>query len=250
MIPEALVAVAAVTMVGSAPASARNGALFWFGDMKMTIKFLSCLAFTGLMIAASPAAAQAPDGNWFARGGVTRLKLADKITLTAGGAPVPGADVHTDPHYTPTIQIGRYVASHLAVALTVGIPPHIKIYGTGTLQPFGKLAETTYGPAVLTLQYHPVTSGPVRPYVGVGAAYMIIFSTKDAAFQNVRIKNDLSPALEGGTDIMFSRRVGVFLDVKKAFLRTVASGTFGGAPVVGKVKLDPIALTAGVAVHF
>jgi len=216
----------------------------------MISKILPWLALPCLLMAASPAMAQGPDAKWFARGGVTRLKLVDKITLTAGGAPVPGADIHTPPHYTPTIQIGRFVADHFAVALTVGIPPHIKIYGTGTLQPFGRLAETTYGPAVLTLQYHPVNTGPVRPYLGVGAAYMIIFSTKDGAFQNVRIKNDLSPALEGGSDIMLSRRFGLFLDVKKAFLRTTASGTFGGAPVVGKVKLDPLALTAGAVVHF
>ena len=217
----------------------------------MTSKILPWLALPVLLAAASPAAAQGDDDTkWFARAGVTRLRLADKIQLTAGGAPVPGADIHTPTHYTPTVQLGHYFAKNFAVALTVGVPPHINIYGRQTLQPFGKLAETTYGPAVLTAQYHPLRSGPVRPYIGVGAAYMIVFSAKDGAFQNVHIDNDLSPAIEGGTDIMFSRRVGLFLDVKKAWLRTTATGTFGGAPVVGKVKLDPLALTAGIAIHF
>ena len=216
----------------------------------MSSKIRFGLALAGLLLAASPAMAEEANPQWFVRGGVTRLKLADKIQLNFAGAPVPGADIHTPPHYTPTVQVGRYFTDHLAIALTVGLPPHISIYGRGALQPFGKLAETTYGPAVLTVQYHPVKKGPVRPYVGVGASYMIIFSTQDAAFQNVSIKNDLAPALEGGTDVMLNRRFGIFFDVKKAFLRTTANGTFGGAPVVGKVKLDPWALTAGVAFHF
>jgi outer membrane protein len=208
------------------------------------------LALCGLLLAASPAAAEDANPKWFVRAGVTRLKLADKIQLNFAGAPVPGAGVHTPPHYTPTVQVGRFLTDHVAIALTAGIPPHIAIDGRGSLQPFGRLAETTYGPAVLTVQYHPLRTGPVRPYLGVGAAYMIIFSTKDGAFQNVSIANDLAPALEGGTDLMVSRQVGLFLDVKKAFLRTTARGTFGGAPVVGKVRLDPLALTAGVAFHF
>ena len=211
---------------------------------------IPAIAMLAAAFAASPAAAQEASSEWYVHGGLTRLSLADAIKLDFAGAPVPGAGIHTKPSYTPTVQVGRFVATHVAVSLTVGLPPHIDIQGRGTLQPFGKLAETTYGPAVLSLQYHPLRKGPVQPYVGAGAAYMIIFSTKDAAFQNVRIANDLGPAIEGGTDIMISRRIGVFLDAKKAFLRTTARGTFGGAPVVGKVRLDPLALTAGLTVHF
>jgi outer membrane protein len=201
-------------------------------------------------LSASPAAAQDAGTLWYVHGGLTRLSLADEIKLNFAGAPVPGAGIHTKPSYTPTVQAGRFIGRHVAVALTVGLPPHIDIQGRGALQPFGKLAETTYGPAVLSLQYHPVRTGPVQPYVGAGAAYMIIFSTKDAAVQNVHIANDLAPALEGGTDIMIGRRVGIFVDAKKAFLRTTATGTFGGAPVVGKVRLDPWAFTGGITVHF
>ena len=214
-----------------------------------TMKTLGIGMFAAAFLA-TPAVAQDAGSTWYIHGGLTRLSLADDIKLNFAGAPVPGAAIHTDPSYTPTVQVGRFLGRHVAVALTVGLPPHIDIQGRGALQPFGKLAETTYGPAVLSLQYHPVRTGPVQPYVGAGAAYMIIFSTKDAAFQNVRIANDLAPALEGGTDIMVSRRIGVFVDAKKAFLRTTARGTFGGAPVVGKVRLDPWAFTAGVTVQF
>jgi outer membrane protein len=100
------------------------------------------------------------------------------------------------------------------------------------------------------VQYRPLRSGTVQPYVGAGAAYMIVFSTDRRGVPDVEIDDDLSPAVEAGTDIMFNERYGIFLDAKKAFLRTEARGTFGGAPVVGQVKLDPWALSAGGTVRF
>jgi outer membrane protein len=216
----------------------------------MFSKTLLAGSLFGALVAATPAAAQESEAQWFARVGVTQLTLADGLDLTFGGAPVPGADLNTKSHYTPTIQAGRFIGRNFAVSLTVGIPPHIEIQGRGALAPFGKLAETTYGPATLTVQYRPLRTGTIQPYVGAGAAYMIVFSTEDAAFRDVEIDNDLSPALEAGTDIMLSERYGLFLDAKKAFLRSEARGTFGGAPVVGKVRLDPWALSAGATVRF
>ena len=199
---------------------------------------------------AAPAAAQAGDSKWFARVGVTQLTLADGLDLSFGGAPVPGADLETKSHYTPTIQAGRFIGDHLAVSLTVGLPPHIEIQGSGALQPFGKLAETTYGPAVLSVQYRPFRSGTFQPYVGAGAAYMVIFSTEDAAFRDVEIDDDLAPALEVGTDIMFNERYGIFLDAKKAFWSADASGSIGPLSIAAEAELDPLILQAGALFRF
>lgn len=215
-------------------------------NAKTTMTFATAAA--GLI--ASPTVAQEADARWFVRGGVTQLTLADEISLKVAGTPVDNPGMSTKSHYTPTIQAGRFIGRNFAVALTVGLPPHIEIQGSKALAPFGTLAETTYGPATLTAQYRPLRQGTFQPYVGAGAAYMIVFSTRDAAFRDVEIDNDLSPALEVGADIMLSRRLGIFVDAKKAFLRTEARGTFGGNPVVGKVRLDPWALSVGGTVRF
>ena len=207
-------------------------------------------ALIGAAVAPAPALAQDAEPKWIVRAGGSGIDLADGLELEFAGTPVPGADLSTKTHFTPSVQIARRVGRDFALAFTGGIPPHINIQGKGALAPFGKLAETTYGPTTLTVQYRPVHKGPVQPYVGAGAAYMIIFSTTDAAFQDVEIDNDLSPALEVGSDFMFSKRYGVFVDVKKAFLRTETRGTFGGAPVVGQVKLDPWCFSAGLVARF
>jgi len=79
---------------------------------------------------------------------------------------------------------------------------------------------------------------------------MIVFGTKDGAFQNLKVENDLGWALEAGSDFMVNRTWGMFIDVKKAALRPRATGTFAGLPVVGKTRLDPWAFSGGVVYHF
>ena len=199
---------------------------------------------------AAPASAQTEETPWFVKPGISVLHLADQIELSVGGTPVPGADANTKTHYTPTVQFGRFISPNIAISGIVGIPPHIDVVGTKALAPFGKLAEATYGPTGATLQFHPLPNGKVRPFVGAGLAYLLIFSTEDGAFSDVEVDNDLGPVVEAGADIMFGERYGMFVDVKKAFLRTEARGTFGGAPVVSGFKMDPLVVSFGGVVRF
>lgn len=97
------------------------------------------------------------------------------------------------------------------------------------------------------MQWHPVTTGRVRPYVGVGGSYMIVVGAQDGAFQDLKVKNNLGFAFEAGIDFPMSDRVSLFLDAKKALLRPTATGRFQGAAVVGQTRLDPRALTAGIS---
>ena len=196
--------------------------------------------------------------KWTVRAGFSSLRLADAVDLNVGAAPFAGAGLSTFEHATPSVQIGRFLTSHIAVNATLGLPPHINIYGGGSIGVLpdgkggftGKLGEITYGPTAFTLQYHFTREGRIRPYVGAGASYMITFATKDSAFQNLKVSDDLAPAVEAGTDVMVSNKMGLFVDVKKAFLRPTAYGTFQGATVVGKTRLDPWVFSGGIAFHF
>jgi len=188
--------------------------------------------------------------KWTVRAGLTSLSLADEVSLSVAGSPYPGAGLSTYEHWTPTVQIGRFLTNNIAVNLTVGIPPSIDVYGAGSIGALPKLGHITYGPATLTLQYHFTRSGRIRPYIGAGAGYMIVFGTKDGAFENLRVDNDLGAAFEAGTDFMITNRVGIFADVKKVLLRPEAHGTFMGDQVEGKTRLDPWAFSGGMAFHF
>lgn len=192
-----------------------------------------------------------PDtSRWVVRVGLTSLNLADKVDLSVGGAPYPGAGLSTFEHHTPTVQVGYFLTPNIALNATLGLPPEIEIFGAGTIGALPKLGEVTYGPMAFTVQYHPLRSGRLRPFVGVGACYMLVFGTKDGAFQDLRVNDDLAFTFEVGSEFMVSDRWAVFAEAKKAYLRPKTFGTFAGAPVEGKTKLDPWAFSGGVSFHF
>ncbi|GAO37892.1 hypothetical protein SCH01S_01_00550 [Sphingomonas changbaiensis NBRC 104936] len=188
--------------------------------------------------------------KWVVKVGLTNLSLADKVDLSVGGAPYPGAGLSTFEHHTVSVQIGRFLTPNIAVNATLGFPPSINVFGAGSIGALPKLGDVTYGPTMLTLQYHPTRSGRIRPYIGAGISYMIVFDTNDGAFQKLKVDNDLGPAFEAGTDFMVNDRLAIFADVKKALLRPKAFGTYQGLPVEGKTRLDPWAFSGGVSFHF
>ena len=195
-------------------------------------------------------AGEVPDraaGDFLVKLGVTNLRLADEIDLMVGGAPFAGAGLSTFEHQTISAQFAYFFTDTIAFNATLGFPPTISIYGAGSIGALPRLGKATYGPTAVTVQWHPVPTGRVRPYVGVGASYMIMFDTQDGAFEDLRVGNDLGFAFEAGVDFPFSNGSSLFLDVKKALLRPTATGSFGGAAVVGATRLDPWAFTAGVS---
>lgn len=208
-------------------------------------------ALTRFGPSSEPAEPIGPDtSRWTIRAGLTTLTLADRIDLSVGGAPFPGADLSTYEHHTPTVQVGYFLTRHFAANLIVGFPPTIDVFGGGTIGALPMLGRVTYGPAALTLQYHPIRHGRIRPYVGAGLSYMIVFDTDDGAFQELEVENDLGPAFDAGVDFMVNSRWGLFIDVKKALLRPRSTGTFNGLAVVGDTRLDPWAFSAGAVFRF
>jgi outer membrane protein len=190
------------------------------------------------------------DSPWLLRVGVANLQNSDKLNLNVGGQPVPGAALHFHQVYTPMAEIGYHFTEDLAAVATVGFPPAISANGGGTIAGYGKLESTTFGPTAFTLQYQPFHSGLVRPYVGAGLSYMIIFSTHDAVVQNAGLSNDLAPALEVGSEFALDDRYGVFVEAKKAFLNSKTSGTIGGFPLTGNADLSPWVFSLGLSTRF
>jgi outer membrane protein len=193
----------------------------------------------------------APSGKWFLRAGATRLSLSNGLDLSVGGSPYPGAKLKTDAHYTPSFELGWNFYDNFSAVLTAGLPPTIDASGGGTAAPLGKLSQVTYGPSAFTVQYHILNTGVFRPYVGAGGSYMIVFSSTDAGvLSNVRMTNDLAPAVEAGADFMLTDRYGLYVEAKKAWLETKATGSLSGAPVVGKAPIAPLVLTLGAVFQF
>ena len=137
-----------------------------------------------------------PMSPWFVRAGAAELVNMGGLDLTVAGQPVPGAALHYNHVYSALVEVGYTFFPGVSGVLSVGWPPALSAYGAGSIAPYGKMLATTIGPSALTVQYQPFREGFFRPYVGAGASYMIIFSTRDATVQNAKLTNDLAPEIE------------------------------------------------------
>ncbi|MGH6828751.1 MAG: OmpW/AlkL family protein [Rhizomicrobium sp.] len=217
-------------------------------------KFLLAGFVMSAAVVALPAyAADSPDDGvspWFFRVGAAELQNLDGLDATVGGQPLAGAALHYHHIFTALLEVGYSFMPDWSAVLSVGLPPAISVYGGGSIAGVGKLESTTFGPSAFTIQYQPFHDGMFRPYVGAGGSYLVIFSTHDAALQNAKLGNDLSPEVEAGTDIMFEENLGLFVEVKKAWLTSHATGTFNGLPFNGTANISPWVYSTGVTLHF
>ena len=108
------------------------------------------------------------------------------------------------------------------------------------------------------MQYHPVASGPVRPYVGAGVNYTLFYS-EDASSgletavgpTNVDLEDSLGWALQAGIDIDLTDRVFLNFDVKYIDIDTTATlRTTGAGTQTVDVSLDPLVFGVGIGTKF
>jgi outer membrane protein len=206
-------------------------------------------ALIGACAAGAPANAQ-QGSRWFVHLGPAYVAPSESASLTAGGQPVPGGDVSIDGRWTAEAEVGYFLTPNIAIAAAAGLPPKFEVKGAGSLAGLGRAGEMIGGPAGLLLQYHWNPDGRIKPYVGAGASFLIVFDTKDAALTNLEARSSVGSALQAGVDVMFNERWGGFVDVKKAYVGTVAKGSLGGAPVRAEVKVDPIVANVGLTYRF
>ncbi|WP_395672423.1 OmpW family protein [Phenylobacterium sp.] len=198
---------------------------------------------------AGPAAAQ-DAGRWFVHAGPAVVQPDESAKMTAGGSPLAGAGVAIGSKWTAEAEVGYFVTPNIALAAAAGYPPTFTVNAAGSIAGVGKIGEMTGGPAGLLVQYHFNREGALQPYVGAGASFLVVFDTKDAALSNLKAKSAVGTALQVGANYWFSERMGAFVDVKKAYVETTATGSLGGAPVRAKVKVDPLVTNFGVAWRF
>ena len=187
---------------------------------------------------------------YYVHAGIGGLFLSEGAKLFAAGTPVQGADIKANSQYTPVLETGYYLNSAWAVSFTGGLPPLVTVKGTGTVAAAGTLGKVRYGPATLTAHYHFTPFGAFRPYAGAGVVGLIVVKSIDGSLTNARLNPALGLVAQFGVDYAISDHWGMFVDVKKAYLRTTAKGYFGLTPVKGNVKLDPLVVSTGVSYRF
>jgi outer membrane protein len=170
------------------------------------------------------------------------------------GERIPGASATASDNVTAVLDLGYFFTDRLAVSVTLGLPPTSSLTGTGTAAALNVVGRATYGPLVLSGHYHFTELGRIKPYVGAGLAYYTIFGTRDGSVTDLGVGNTVGPVLQVGADVALSERWALFLDLKRIWLQTKATGQIstpaGFSSATAKVTLVPLVVSAGVSLRF
>lgn len=215
---------------------------------------LFVLTFIVATSAVTACSAEETANRWFANVGpawvfLPSLDSTVAVNTGAGFQTVPGGKVSGGTGMALVMELGYDLTPALSAKLTVGTPIRENLYGSGTMASLGKAGAIDYGPAILGAQYRFNTSGGLKPYVGVGAVYLIVIRNYDGAVQNLKVQNAWGSAFELGADYPVTKNVSAFVNVKKIFLKTDVHGNVG-VPVMVNVTLDPVITWAGARFRF
>jgi len=163
---------------------------------------------------------------------------------------VSGGTAKASNNMTLTFDVGYEITENISASVTLGIPPKPHITGEGAVANLGMLGKVRYGPAFFTGQYRFPKIGPVRPYVGGGAAYAIIFKNFDGSVKQLKVNNNWGSVLQGGVEYEVNSKYTFFIDFKEVWLAVNAHGVLSdGTAVKARVKLNPSLVTVGIKFH-
>jgi outer membrane protein len=194
------------------------------------------------------------------KGDLQKIKYASP-GVAAALAPVVNPDTTADDNYVPTIAAEYFFSPNISLETICCLTQH-DVDGAGGLKGAnGLVSNAMIIPATFTVKYHLTGSGPIKPYVGVGPSYFMIFSEgPGAAAKTVlgaartRVSDTAGVALQAGVDIALNDKgMGLSLDAKRYFLGDVKSKWYDAAGtklLEARHKLDPWVLSAGVAWRF
>ncbi|WP_157216284.1 OmpW/AlkL family protein [Flavisphingomonas formosensis] len=212
----------------------------------------------GLIAAAAMAAApaHAEQGDLLVR--LRGIVVAPNESSGSIGPSFPGEKVKVNDAVMPELDFTYMFTKHVGAELILATTKHHVSGRSGTTGSIGRLASSWVLPPTLTLQYHILPDGPIRPYVGAGVNYTIFYSEKasgaleDAVGKSkVGLKDSVGYALQAGVDVPVGKRTFVNFDVKYIDIRTKATidtAALGTERV--RVHLDPLVFGMGFGMRF
>lgn len=109
-------------------------------------------------------------------------------------------------------------------------------------------------PLTGVLQWHFAPHGFVDPYVGAGAAYVLLDNVNGFGNLNVssiNFKDDVGLALNAGLALRISPRIALTADGKYVPLKSSATAVYvSGANTESRVKINPVIFSGGLTFRF
>lgn len=208
-------------------------------------------------------------GDWVFGAGWLHFATRDSSSPLRFTAPVPavvpGSGATVSNADTLGLSANYFIDSHWVVEGVIGVPPKFDLYGIGTLAPIGKLGEARqWSPTIVGKYYFGDGEAKVRPYLGLGAAYVRYTGARltpglqgslnarlglrpGAAITTAQLDNSFVSVFNAGLAWQIDRHWGLSFSVSYLPLKTTATLSTNligsGLPVATSqtsVKVNPI----------
>jgi len=207
---------------------------------KSSLLIISC-AF--LLIAGAALHAASP---WTVRLRATYLETVDKSdAFTALGINFPQNAISVNDKLIPEIDVDYAFSDTITSELVLTIPQTQDV----TLAGVGKLGTFKHLPPTLFVQYRALPGNSIRPYVGAGLNYTLLWGD-NLAVAGVPLHldhNSFGLAAQIGVDAKIDAHWSFNLDLKRAMIR---SDVYAGSARLSTARLDPWLYSAGMRYDF
>lgn len=112
--------------------------------------------------------------------------------------------------------------------------------------PTGSLGAVNHLPPTLLLQFHPISTGIVRPYLG-GGGNVTYFYNKSGALEDFDLDTSVGWAAQAGVDFALNRRAVFNIDAKYVKIGTDVKSN--GAQLFD-LDIDPVVIGVGFGYRF
>ncbi|MEW5791057.1 MAG: OmpW family outer membrane protein [Pseudomonadota bacterium] len=199
--------------------------------MNKRVLAVSAAVFSCLGAGWAGVAVAAGDPAWLVRGRAI-VVAPDDSSSPAGLA------VHNDA--VAEIDITRFFTRNIAAELILAASSH-EVHLGGT-----SLGSTKVLPPTLTLQYHFLPDGLIRPYVGAGLNYAHFYNGS-GTLDNLKLTDSFGWAAQAGVDYMLTDRASLNFDVKYINIETEVKSA---GTKVFDLKINPWVIGVGVGYRF
>ena len=199
----------------------------------MNKKLVRVAAAAAALLAVPAFAQSTAEGPWLVR--------ARAVNLNSANGDSTGLGLSINDKVIPEVDISYFIRPNIAAELILTYPQKHDVRSFGA-----KIGTLKHLPPTLTLQYHFMPTGAVRPYVGAGVNYTNFSSVNLPPGVNVE-RNSWGLAVQAGLDIPVAKNVVLNFDVKKVQIRT---DVLAGGAKVGTFKVDPLLFGIGVGYRF
>lgn len=189
-----------------------------------------------LACAATPAFAHEA-GDIIVRGGLAQV--SPDVSSDTALAPL---QLDVDDNLQLGLTVSYLISPRLGVEVLAATPFKHDITSAGS-----KVGSTKHLPPTVSLQWYPLHTPTVQPYVGAGLNYTLFFSEKNTLGVDLELTDSVGLALEAGVDVKLNDQLMLNVAVWKIDINTDVK--INGAKA-GELELDPFAAMLGVGMRF